>query len=92
MSDRHHFVVSQNFYRMILLSSLLNDHSDIISLGDAYPQSAESDSWLLRTSEPFPIFECGHKECRGVPLSIFSPFAAGLCSNRWVVTVSSTMV
>lgn len=39
MFERRYFIVAQNFHGTTLLSKLLNDHPEIISLGDTYPSN-----------------------------------------------------
>jgi hypothetical protein len=39
MFDRRYFIVAQNFHGTTLLSKLLNDHPEVISLGDTYPSN-----------------------------------------------------
>lgn len=39
MFERRYFIVAPNFHGTTLLSKLLNDHPEIISLGDTYPSN-----------------------------------------------------
>lgn len=39
MFERRYFIVSQNFHGTTLLSKLLNDHPEVVSLGDTYPSN-----------------------------------------------------
>jgi hypothetical protein len=37
--ERRYFIVAQNFHGTTLLSKLLNDHPEVVSLGDTYPSN-----------------------------------------------------
>ncbi|WBA17149.1 hypothetical protein [Salinivibrio kushneri] len=39
MFERRYFIVAQNFHGTTLLSKLLNDHPEVVSLGDTYPSN-----------------------------------------------------
>lgn len=39
MFERHYFVIAPNFHGATLLAKLLNDHPEVMSLGDTYPSN-----------------------------------------------------